>query len=360
MRKLNLKNFALFVVLGILLVGLAGIRNVKAEVSEILPKGGDSFETAVEIEPGSYEKGTTESGETDYFYINVKPGQEIKIKGTFTASSKFGANPILYLYDEDKTELRGEMGAVYGTGSLTISWLPNSDKDSYKYYLQVGSDYNELSSSSLDVSITDYFDAGSQTDAGDTFKKALSIAPGEYKGYLSGENGTDAKDFYKLTAKKGEALTAKVTPESAVSLGLKIYDSNRVVLKEEYAPNKGAIVKISLVAKKNEDVFVLVYRESWGTGEDLIDYGIDITAEAGVEAPVEGEEVLPEESREGPIIGITEEGLTEEGAEKIGKAVKIGIMLVWLVPLIIGLVILIVIVIVIVVLVRKKKRSKPQ
>ena len=101
MAKFNVKNLVLFVFLGILLIGVIGI----VYAQEALPRGGDSFETAVKLEPGSYEGGEIESVKSEHFYINVKAGQELQMEGILKALSDSSGNRILGLYDEDRKEV---------------------------------------------------------------------------------------------------------------------------------------------------------------------------------------------------------------------------------------------------------------
>ena len=353
--RLSVKNLAITTFVAVILIGIISIVNAQ----EILPKGGDSFETAVEIEPGSYEgTGLVEKGVPEYFYINVKPGQELKLEGTFKAFSDGWGEEELTLYNGDRKKLV-EVGESMDKGQqvlFSFSWLPGSEKDLYKYYIKRECTWHKIESLSLDISLTDRYDAGSQTDAGDSFEKPMSITPGEYEAYLSGKEGSDYKDFYKLAVKKGETLTAKVTPPGETAIRVTVYDSSRKKLKDEYAPNPGAIVKASLVAEKSEDVFVAVMCDEY-CSENVAKYTLNITTEAGAKV-IEGEEEEEEEedlSGE-PIGGLIEKGLGGEEAEKIAKGFFITIMLAWLLPMIIGLIVLVVIIVVIVILVRKKKK----
>ena len=151
MARFNIKKLAIVGILGLFLFGMVGIINAQ----QILPKGGDSFETAVKLEPGSYQGGSIRSKEVEYFYVTgVKLGQEISIKGTFIAASpNAGAEAILVLYDEDRTELVEEVEVTYEKPvSLTIS-LPHRGKESDKYYIKAGSGLFEIASYSLEISL---------------------------------------------------------------------------------------------------------------------------------------------------------------------------------------------------------------
>jgi len=135
----------------LLLVGMIGVINAQ----QALPEGGDSFETAAKIEPGSYRGGSLDNNETEYFYITgIKSGQEINIKGTFAAANvDIGAWAILALYDEDGTMLAGEEDGFYEEPlSLTISRL-HRGADSDKYYITTKCDTWKIGSYTLEVSL---------------------------------------------------------------------------------------------------------------------------------------------------------------------------------------------------------------
>ena len=145
MRKISL------IVLILLLVGIVGIVNAQ----QALPKGGNSFETAVKIEQGSYKGGSLDNKETEYFYITgIKSGQEINIKGTFTAADiNVGAWAILTLYEEDGAELALEEDGFYDESlSLTISQL-HRGADSDKYYIKTECDAWKIGSYTLEISL---------------------------------------------------------------------------------------------------------------------------------------------------------------------------------------------------------------
>ncbi len=145
MRKISL------IVSILLLVGVIGITNAQ----QALPEGGNSLETAAKIEPGSYQGDSLDNKEAEYFYItDVKSGQEVNIKGTFTAADiDIGAWAILALYDEDGTELAVEEDGFYDEPlSLAISQL-HRGKDSDKYYIMVKCDTWKIGSYTLAISL---------------------------------------------------------------------------------------------------------------------------------------------------------------------------------------------------------------
>ena len=151
MARLSIKNLVTASILGLFLFGTTGVINAQ----QSLPKGGDSFETAVKIEPGSYKGGSLDNNEEEYFYItDIEFGQEIDIKGTFVAADvESGAWAILTLYDKDRAELAVEEEGFYDEPlSLTISQT-HRDKDLGKYYIQTKCDTFKIASFTLEVSL---------------------------------------------------------------------------------------------------------------------------------------------------------------------------------------------------------------
>jgi hypothetical protein len=334
MRKIILIVSILFI------VGLAGIVNAQ----EALPKGGDGFETAIEIVPGVFKGRSLKSHEVEYFYVaDVRPGQEIRIKGTFTPETDLSAIATVDLYDENRTDL-GVGCYESGEGTMDIpcevSWVTNSDKESYKYYIKTGSDTWNITSYRLEVSLINHYDAGSQTDAGDTVEKAIEVTSGEYTGYLSGEAGADTKDFYKAAVEKGKTLTVKATPPSGAIMRVVVYDKDRKVLKDEYAPNAGAIVTNSVTMAKSGDLFIAVICDRY-CSKNLVAYALDVTTEG---APIEGAE-----AEEGAPYGV-------EGAGGVAGAVGKGIATVIILWIVVPIVFLIIIGVVIYLVLKKKKQ----
>jgi hypothetical protein len=64
-------------------------------------------------------------------------------------------------------------------------------------------------------------DAGSGTDAGNTFTAALSVVPGTYTCYL---DATDRDDYFKFNVTSGQQIKVKVVPPSTADYDLYLYD----------------------------------------------------------------------------------------------------------------------------------------
>lgn len=258
-------------------IGAFGISTVRA--AQALPKGGDSFEAAVDIQPGSYTTSyAIGQNSYDYFKIPVKAGQVLEVKFTTPAGGDPYAGGAIFNPERERVQREVIIGS--SSTSKTLTWAMSSE-DAGTLYLRVGNEYDANSKSvSYIISIEDHFDAGSQTDAGGTFDKAMLTTPGEHKGYLSiDDNGTDLKDFFKIRVEKGATLTAKVTPSAEGKLKLTIYDSSREELKVEQSPNKGAILTVSLPIEKTNDFYIEI--RDWWSNEPTTEYSLLISTEGG-------------------------------------------------------------------------------
>jgi hypothetical protein len=204
-----------------------------------LPSGGGSFETAVLLGPGTYQ-GSMAEEEVTFYRVQVSAGQEVKIETD--------SNDVwLSLNNDKKEELQ------FGGSDEFVYWLANSDKSVHSLYLKISNEaFAPIASFSLKISLTNRYDANSQTDAGDTFEKALNIATGEYQGYLSGTypmmtpKGDDFKDYYRISVTKGATYTFKATPPSADEINLELFDLNRESIDSKSSANPGGIASLSL------------------------------------------------------------------------------------------------------------------
>ncbi|MDP1629781.1 MAG: hypothetical protein Q8L57_04140, partial [bacterium] len=245
-----------------------------------LPAGGSSFETAVQLGTGKYQGGPLQEWQPPFYYsIQVKAGQKVSVE----AKSFSESGCSMYLYNEAQEELVSD----YDTNPK-INWLANANKSSYNYYLKIANDASSVESFTLEVSLTNYYDANSGTDAGDTFDKAVNIVVGNYSGYLSGNAGIadrlgdDWKDMYKIGLKKGETYEFKITPPSKTELTLGLYDSNRQLLEEKDSANKGGIVSLFLTPSADTNVFVSVFNYGYPYQDAPVDYKLDIKSSAPV------------------------------------------------------------------------------
>lgn len=217
--------------------------------------GGSSIETAVQITPGQYNGPSLEYGQAAYYKITINAGQELKVVGNFTpmTTSYGGTSNSIRFYDENRVQLvdqYGNSGVVVNV--VTAATLASSVKASQTYYIEITDDSWGTASSTLDVSLTDRFDANSTTDAGQTIETAMSIEQGEYSGYLS---QVDSDDYYSVPASAGQ-FTVSITPYINMSPTIEIYDQNRTLLATQWAQNAGEIFQITADVQQAGNVYV--------------------------------------------------------------------------------------------------------
>lgn len=343
--KIRTRNLGLSVILAMLFVGIAGIANAQETLSE----GGDSFEAATSIQPGSYTADREIAKDSyKYFKISLKAGQVIKVKFTTPGEGSPYAGAAIYNSQEEQVQEEVIIGGP--NESKTLVWAPSTTGI---FYITVGNSYSRnAKGTKYDISLENRFDAGSQTDVGNTFDKAMKITQGEYKGYLSGKKGDDTEDLYKIAVEKGTKLTVILTPPEEASPELTLYSSSRKVIKSEYASNPGAIVTVSASLAKSGDVFIKLGCDKWQS-EDIVPYTLNVETEKGAVVEEEEEEVLPEE--EVPIEEVYPEMYPEE-VEEAAKAVKRGFR--WaLIMGIVGVVVVIAIIVLVVYFLAKKKKK---
>jgi len=148
----------------------------------------------------------------------------------------------------------------------------------YDHYFDGGGQYN------INVSIEDHYDANSGTDAGDTFDTAMNITQGSYDGFLAGkyygDQGTDNKDFYKLSLEAGETINVKSTPPDDVKLKTMIYNEDRANVNSTESPEIGVISRAAWTAPSTQDVFVLIERAGdYPSGTYHMDISLESPAE---------------------------------------------------------------------------------
>lgn len=240
-----------------------------------LPAGGASFETAVALQPGSYQAGPTVEGSDVFYAISVKAGQELKINGDFQpAEPAYGVMNTITLYNENRNELQSNFDEP-----VVVFWLPGSESASYKYYMRITDNTWDTASALINITLIDRYDVGAQVDAGESFEKALTVGTGNHQGYLSYDGkGTDTKDYYKISVNQGVTYEFKATPAAGDTMLLQLFNLNRALLKEEESANEGAIVSTSLTPASNTNIFLVVNNYYERRDGEIANYKLNITA----------------------------------------------------------------------------------
>lgn len=267
---------------------------VPAFAQESLPKGGSSFDEAVELEPGSYDEGTMQDDDVEYFLLkDVKPGQQLHIMETHENADQLEYIGMkMSLYNQDRTEL-GSGGAESGSERVHLYWMPGTTQESDDYYLKLEIDKlwgdADMLEFSLDAEVEDYFDAGKGRDAGDTYEEAMEVEPGTYSGYLAGvgPESADRYDTYKLMLDSNEKLDVEVTPPTEGVSQIEILNEERRSVEKVYGSNPGAITKASYASEQGGTYYAKVLMDNRGE-ENILEYDVSFSKE----------EVEPEETEE--------------------------------------------------------------
>ena len=188
-------------------------------------RGGNSFETAISVQPGIEYKldHHQKDHEYDYFSIPVKAGKEIAVtlktleKGiqiredgkTIEGDSPyFGAK----LNAHDRTQLVSEeiIGKKFETRLMQAPVSVDGN-----YYLLVGSEYADINMdhATFTVNLVSRGDLDSEVDAGQTMETALNAQIGtRYK--LNYLGGYDKVDTYSFTAKASDKFFVGFIPDT--------------------------------------------------------------------------------------------------------------------------------------------------
>ncbi|MFW6149882.1 MAG: hypothetical protein ACOC6D_08495, partial [Atribacterota bacterium] len=309
-----------------------------------------------------------------YYSLTIKPGQMMKASWEAKCLEKARAswhNTGLALSDNDRGNLTEnvEMNDCYAQNWVKseITWMPAAGSLSNNYYLMLGCGEigDGIEVRNFSISLTDYFDAGSQVDTANSFDNPIFLVePGTYTGYLGGE---DEADYYKFNVDDETTLTAKVTPPSDAGLSVAVYDKDKARINKEYPKNAGAIVTNTVPIKDGGDVYIAVEASSIPEGE-IAKYDLEISTKAGVEESLKekysadwAEEM---EKAEKSLEDLEKEWGGEDGlgetAKEAGKWIKrgfMGVLFYTIIPFIIGLIVLVGIIVVIIVILKRKKKK---
>lgn len=261
MKKIGKKSiFALFT---IILLGMAGFFSF-AQAQEVLPEGGQNYSDAVKLEvknyqyrEENYDQKWLEGDQAVYYYFEgLKPGRMLK----WTITNEAGAGLYMKLYDQDRKELVNVRNLE---GIDTGSWLPSFSEGDHKYYFKLtpGFDFGDNDNGdpnfSLEFEKEDYFDAGTNKDAGEQASDALQVATGTYEGYFAGKgSGSDYKEYYQVSLERGEKLEVEATPSSDSGINLWLYNSDKEEEVWETSPNAGAVNRFSFIAVEAGDYYI--------------------------------------------------------------------------------------------------------
>lgn len=247
-------------------------------------RGGDSFDTAVELPLGEalrldhHQRGR----EFDYFYVNLSAGQELAGEvHTYEQGIRLLANgkvqagsPEAGIAFHGTDKARVKRAQIYGKAmqTETLSIVAPSDG---RYFVLVGSDSSDMDKdfTSFTVSVNIKGDLNAAVDAGALQAKAMPIVPGLYeKNYLG---GADSADVFSFEAKAGEQYQVTLLPVEGAKFIIRysVKDDMRALVANGAGSGQGVGVRGQPFTIKTAGKYFL-YIEQYG-GDRLEEYSLD-------------------------------------------------------------------------------------
>lgn len=257
-------------------------------------RGGDGFESAValtlneELRLDHHQK----KSEYDYFYVDLQPGQELTVniktfeKGVAIVGDRVTENMTPYagfrLHEPNRTE--AAQTEIIG-GQFKSEERRIAAKEAGRHYLAIGSVYEGMNKDQTQfvARVTTKGDLDSDTDAGDTIAKSLTIDAKRYeKNHLG---GPDSADTFSFSAKAGEQYQVLLIPgdKFTQNFTFRMFDEVKRSLAEESAPPSEGIKSKPIAIPEDGKFFLEV--KSGGMAGELEQYALELR-KVQVEAPV--------------------------------------------------------------------------
>ncbi|MFN8391661.1 MAG: VWA domain-containing protein [Bdellovibrionota bacterium] len=254
-------------------------------------RGGDSYETAVPIEPSKEYRldHHQKINEYDYFSFDVKRGDDVTVtlstreKGIAfrqNGQSEETTNPYAGLQLHNMKRERLKKIDIIGTAAKVESQHYRAVADE-KLVLLLGSTYESMNKDHVlfTVTIERKGDADTPTDAGENMETALPV---EAKRYAKSSIGdTDTMDVFSLQAKKGESYVIGVVPNNKDTGGfnMRVYDDFKQELFSRFSGSNNGIKSTPIEIKEDGTYFIeLQYQD-----ERPMDYSLVIKRQQALE-----------------------------------------------------------------------------
>jgi hypothetical protein len=266
-------------------------------------RGGDGLASAAPITAGTYLLDHHQRpNEYDYFAVDLAPGQVLRVQqqayevgiqirgNTFEEYNTLSPAGVT-IFAPDQSRIGHQEVLTKGQRAVVVA-AATSDSGG-KYFVAIGHDNTPAGgihkSSPISIELIDQSDAGTNTDAGQTERAALALAPGRHRAWLhpSPYPQTD-RDVFTFPAEAGASYGVRVRPDDAHILSVVVTDEDGVRLAEGRAPNNGAAVRIEDIrAPRAGRLFLAV--EGWLTGSPTPTlggaYDLELTAQGTSAAP---------------------------------------------------------------------------
>jgi PGF-CTERM protein len=260
----------------------------------------DDFETATELSAGEYDGLTIESGESDYFVVDLEAGEGLNA----TIRARDGTDLDMRMYAPNRSQI-GSSASFSGTEALAVA----SDQGG-TYYVEVYGFVGATGTYSLSLTTGEDIETNlggvgapstgpsvepDQFEENDDLTTAAEVAPGEYEGLTV--EGSES-DYFSVSLAPGEGVRASVSSDTTGS------DIDMAM----YAPNRS---QIGSSASFSSDESLAVASEQGGTyyvevygfvGASNATYSLSLTTGDEIETNLGGVGSGPDTDPTGPSL----------------------------------------------------------
>lgn len=238
-------------------------------------RGGNGFDSAVAITPGTIYRldHHQKTNDYDYFYFDVKAGSDITV-GVMTGAKglnieqngKQTENESPYagitLVGPDKNQIKRVQIIAKKHGLEKITYNAPADG---RYYIMFGTEYDDMHKdyATFKVAVVSKGDLGTDKDAGVEMDSSLPV---EFKRYEKNHlSNTDRIDTYSFTAKKGDQIQIGYVPMETDEpyMGIKLFDSYKQQVFQKGA-SKGQGLRSDVITIPNDDTYYLQLELQYG------------------------------------------------------------------------------------------------
>ncbi|MDD6708610.1 MAG: hypothetical protein PUE26_00410 [Ruminococcus sp.] len=209
-KKIKITSCILMIVMLFSILSTATVTSAGAVASSQNSVGGNSFETAQEIDIDSAIEGSLGDDEKVYYKFTVKGDSSVKIKISFTTEQTI--SPEICVYNSDRERIFRDIGDENETNNYTIYFDPGT------YYYRIKFD------NSGSYTITQKSEVLNNDDiySNHTMESAQSISFNKtYKGVITDEEKTD---YYKINVLSPIKLNYTLRHNMDDKLGMCIYN----------------------------------------------------------------------------------------------------------------------------------------
>ncbi len=195
---------------------------------------GNSFENAVPIKDGVFERKYTKNNLQDFFQLSLKGGERLIVSSTCKAlywGPNHRATPAVTIYDGKRDQLVKKSVPLKEKNDLKeilLTWATNGDQPEHLLYVEVApeSEWQREFTCTTKFETMSLLDLDGVGEAPAALEKAFEVKPGRYveNWLVGGEEGADERDAYLVRLHRGQKLEVKLAYSAGAELSMQFYD----------------------------------------------------------------------------------------------------------------------------------------